>query len=275
MRELVVMKVGGSLGGKHLDAVTQALYALAERHAQAVLVHGGGPRITAALREASIESEFIQGQRVTSPTAMEVVERVLAVEVNRELVAALATDGISVRGLSGGEGILLAEPIPDLMRVGRVTKVNPDKVMAALESSVVPVVAPIGCDETGLRYNINADLAASALAAALHARRIVFLTDVPGIYSDFEAGELLCDATLTELCELRAAGRFSTGMIPKVEAVEAALTAGVGEAFVVHGGNPRAVFWALTCNRDGAAGERSDGGELLLDCPEGTRVTLP
>lgn len=245
LSEVTVLKVGGSLQGQHTTAVVAAMEAAAAAGQHIVVVHGGGPRITAALAEAGIAAEFVEGQRVTSPSAMTVVARVLAREVNPELVATLVGAGIRAAGLVGSDGLLYAQPIPGLQRVGRVERVDSGAIVAVLDDGLVPVIAPIGrADDAGL-CNINADLAASAIAGAVQAKKIIFLTDVPGIYADFAAKQLLQSTTLSALQTLRHEGKFSAGMIPKVDAVMSALAAGVPNAYVVHGADVSAVTWAV------------------------------
>lgn len=245
LSEVTVLKVGGSLQGQHTTAVVAAMEAAAAAGQHIVVVHGGGPRITAALAEAGIEAEFVEGQRVTSSSAMTVVARVLAREVNPELVATLVGAGIRAAGLVGSDGLLYAQPIPGLQRVGRVERVDSGAIVAVLGDGLVPVIAPIGrADDAGL-CNINADLAASAIAGAVQAKKIIFLTDVPGIYADFAAKQLLQSTTLSALQTLRHEGKFSAGMIPKVDAVMSALAAGVPNAYVVHGADVSAVTWAV------------------------------
>ena len=260
LRGRVLLKVGGSLNGQHLDSITTVLSELHRLKVPVVLVHGGGPRITAALKEAGIQAPFVDGQRVTTIEAMDIVERVLAKEVNQELAMALANGGFRTTGMSGADDILYATGVPGLGRVGQVTRVNPAPVLKRLDEGLLPVIAPIGVGEGQERYNINADLAAGALAGAIEASRIVFLTDVPGIYSDFAAQELLHLTTKEELLRLQSEGRFEAGMIPKVNAVLSTLSAGVGAAYVVHGADADAMLWAVTSplheTRDSRLGTR-------------------
>lgn len=244
--ERVLLKVGGSLQGQHLDSITTVLSQLERERVPVVLVHGGGPPITAALKEAGIEAPFVEGQRVTTSEAMDIVERVLVREVNQELTTALANSGFRTIGMSGAQDILHAIPVPGLGRVGQVSRVNPAPVLKILEDGLTPIIAPIGMGKDQERYNINADLAAGALAGAIEASRIVFLTDVPGIFSNFAAQELLHLTTKAELLRLQSEGRFEAGMIPKVNAVLSTLSAGVGAAYVVHGADVDAMLWAAT-----------------------------
>ncbi|MBX5437236.1 MAG: acetylglutamate kinase [Alicyclobacillaceae bacterium] len=250
LRRVAVLKIGGSLGDGSLEA---ALFAVRQAQAQGrgvVVVHGGGPRITAALREEGIESQFVNGQRVTSAAAMAVVERVLA-SVNAEIVGWLQARGVNAAGITGRLGVIRAQPIPGLERTARVNGVDPGRLEALLDAGQLPVLAPVAVGDGGLTYNVNADIAAAAVAGALGAERIVFVTDVPGIYADWEAKLRIDDATPAELAALRADGRVTAGMIPKVEAVEAAIQAGVKAAFVVDGRDFDAMAWAVESPADG------------------------
>ncbi|GGJ03200.1 acetylglutamate kinase [Alicyclobacillus cellulosilyticus] len=243
---VTVLKIGGALRDDALQAVVRAVHAARRAGDDVAVVHGGGPRITAALAEAGIELPFVDGLRLTTPEAVTVVERVLAREVNGELVAQLCAAGLPACGLSGADGILWARGLPGMQRTGEVARVEVQPVRAAWSAGHVPVLAPVGVDEHGRRYNVNADLAAAAVAGRLGARRVVFLTDVPGIYEDFAAKRLLTDVRAERLRALRSAGCFTAGMIPKVEAVLAAIDAGVKQVYVVDGRDEAAVTWAAT-----------------------------
>lgn len=245
MAEWTVLKMGGSLQGAGLEALTGAIAWCQGRGQRVVVVHGGGPRISQALKESGIDLPFVDGERVTTADGMFVVERVLAREVNRELTESLQKAGIDAAGVSGAQGVLEAAPLPGRERTARVGRVVTEPLERLVACGLVPVIAPIGFDADGLSYNINADLAAGAVAGALGAGRVVFLTDVPGIYENFEAKALLTDTSAEHLEQLLRAGRFHSGMIPKVNAVLSALAAGVQTAFVVDGADARALRWAV------------------------------
>ncbi|WP_051344334.1 acetylglutamate kinase [Alicyclobacillus herbarius] len=235
MSSWVILKVGGSLQGAHADVVVAAIQRSLRQGRQVIVVHGGGPRISQRLHEQGIEQPFVDGQRLTTPEAMHVVEQVLVHEVNPQLVEALRGQGVSACGIAGSDGILYAEPWPGLERTGRVRTVQAEKLYEATKRGEVPVLAPVAVDDKGRRYNVNADSAAAAVAARIGAERILFFTDVAGIFRDFTAGDRLVDTTVPELRQLTEQGCFQSGMIPKVRAICDALTAGVSSGFVLQG----------------------------------------
>jgi acetylglutamate kinase len=226
----VVVKYGGHA---MTDAGARAAFAadvLALHHdgARPVVVHGGGPQITAALQRVGIEATFVNGRRVTTAETMRVVRTVLVDEVNRDVVDCLApyATGIS------GEHLLTAAPLdPALGYVGEVVAVDTTAIETLLDSGRIPVVATVATGADGALYNVNADTAAAALAVALNAERAVFLTDVPGLYADFPARDaLLARITARDLEALLPS--LSGGMVPKVKACLAAVRGGVPTAHV-------------------------------------------
>ncbi|MCL6453117.1 MAG: acetylglutamate kinase [Alicyclobacillus sp.] len=241
---IVVLKVGGSLGTEDWASVVAAVRWLRDRACRAIVVHGGGPRISAALQKVGLELPFVDGQRRTTAEAMPVVAAVLR-QVNAELVNGLESSGIPAVGLTEADGLLQAQPQVGMERTAVVGAVNTARLTAAWADGRVPVAAPVAMDDAGAAYNVNADLAAGAVAAAVQAERIVFLTDVDGIYSDFAAKVRLDAATDVELDDGLAAGWFTGGMRPKVAAVQHALRGGVPAAFVVGGQHPEGVLWAV------------------------------
>jgi len=208
-----------------------------------VVVHGGGPQISSMLRRLDIHSEFRSGLRVTSPEAMDVVRMVLVGQVGRELVNLINEHGPLAVGLSGEDaGLFTAEPRHlvldgeevDLGLVGDVAKVNPDAVLDLIEGGRIPVVATVAPGEDGQVYNVNADTAASALAVALGAERLVMLTDVEGLYADWpNSTEVVTQIGASELVELLPG--LESGMRPKMEACLGAVTQGVDKATVIDG----------------------------------------
>ena len=192
-----------------------------------VIVHGGGKAINEALSHYDIPVEFKNGQRVTTPATMDIVREVLGGKVNQELVAALNHHGNLAVGVSGSDaGTLIAEPLdPELGRVGKVTHVNTDYIERLLDSEYIPVIATVAAGEDGGFFNINADTAAGAVAAALHAHKVIFLTDVDGLYKDFsDKDSLISNLTLDEVNEMLYGGEVDKGMIPKLRAAVDALT---------------------------------------------------
>jgi acetylglutamate kinase len=231
----VVMKVGGSLRGAHADVVVAAIARARAAGFAVVVVHGGGPRISERLRSAGINLPFVGGQRLTTVAAVEIVEQVLVGEVNPQLVSDLRALGINAVGVAGNDGVITAEPWPGLERTGRVREVRAERLTALVDEGEVPVLAPTAADTMGRVYNVNADAAAAAVSRALGAERIMFFTDVPGIYEDFASGRRLVDISSQRLAQLMASGCFQAGMIPKVRALCEALDDGVAMGFVLQG----------------------------------------
>lgn len=277
MRGVVVLKVGGSIGTADLSAPLAAIHWLLAAGKHPVVVHGGGPRITTALAEVGMSLPFRGGQRLTTAEAIPIVARVLSQEVNTDLVNCLRAAGICAQSFTHADGILLAKPLPEMGRTATVRAVACSGLEAAIRAGYVPVLAPVPVDDNGEPYNANADIAAGAVAAALAAERIVFFTDVDGIYSDFAAKRKLSWTFAAELRQGLKAGQFQGGMQPKVEAVLSALDAGTDAAFIVHGQQAQAALWAVaeavvpgdelyhhtapgTCVRKHAVAVRATGG---------------
>ncbi len=213
-----------------------------------VIVHGGGKAISRAMDSANLPVEFRDGQRVTTPEAMKVVRTILAGQVNQELVEALNRHGNFAVGLSGADaGILIAEQAsPALGRVGRITRVNRTLIDDLVASAYIPVIASVALGEDGGFYNINADMAAGHVAAEIGAHKAIFLTDVDGLYRDFEdKGSLISNLTLDEARGMVTRGEISTGMIPKLKSCIMALEAGVLRAHIINGTTPHALLLEL------------------------------
>lgn len=213
-----------------------------------VIVHGGGKDINAALKQYGIPSEFIDGQRVTSDAAMDIVREVLGGKVNQELVAAINTHGNLAVGVSGSDaGTIIAEQMDEVHgRVGRITRVNVDYLESLMANEYIPVVATVAQGEDGGFYNINADVAAGHIAAALHAHKVIFLTDVDGLYEDFsDKDSLISNLTLEETEAMLAAGEVDKGMIPKLESCVFALKAGVFRSHIINGTTPHSLLLEL------------------------------
>ena len=231
-----------------------------------VVVHGGGPEISRHMKLLGMEPRFVDGLRVTDEATMEIAKMVLVGKVNKEIVGLIARHGGSAVGISGEDGRLLTcEPKKhqdkagndvDLGFVGEIVNVDVG-VLELLAEANIPVVATVGADDRGHGYNINADTVAGELAAALNAEKILFLTDVDGIYED-QGGEMtsISECDLAYLGALQAAGRITGGMIPKVGAVRRALESGVHSAHVIDGRVEHAVLL-----------------EILTDAGCGTKVT--
>jgi len=204
-----------------------------------VVVHGGGKTITRALETAGLKARFVQGQRVTDAVTMEIVERVLSLEINAEIVKAIEDFGGRARGFAGSE-IFRCQKLMcderDLGFVGQVVDVNIDPLRECIRRSVTPVISPTARDDEGKIYNCNADIAAAKTAVALKARRLVFMSDVPGLLRDpNDDSTLMRHLRVEEVPELKRAGVIGTGMLPKVDSAIAAIERGVEKVQFVDG----------------------------------------
>lgn len=213
-----------------------------------VIVHGGGKAISAGFERFNVPVEFRNGLRVTTEEGMDVVRTVLVGEVNQDLVREINAHGNLAVGVSGSDaGTVIAEQIsPELGRVGRVTAVNTDFLEEIIDADYIPVVAGVALGEDGGYYNINADTVAGSIAAALGAHKVIFLTDVDGLYQDFDDKDsLISNMTLDEAQAMIEVGAISTGMIPKLKSCVAALEAGVYRAHIINGTTPHALLLEL------------------------------
>ena len=247
---VVVVKYGGNamvdpdLGRNVADDVV-LLRAVGLRP---VVVHGGGPQISALMARLGKEPEFRDGLRVTDAETVDIARMVLVGKVNRDIVAAINVHGPLAVGLSGEDaGLILAGARnPDLGYVGDVMAVNPTILHQLLAEDLIPVVSTIGSDAAGQAYNINADTVAGALAEALGAEKAVFLTDVAGLLADVdEPASLVSAITAGELSAMIGDGRLSGGMIPKVAAALHAVEHGVGSAHLLDGRVPHVLLLEL------------------------------
>jgi acetylglutamate kinase len=220
-----------------------------------VIVHGGGPQIGATLERLGKQSRFVDGLRVTDDETMEVVEMVLGGSVNRQIVALIQQGGGRAIGLTGSDGGMIRVRRRDvegrdLGRVGQVIGVDPAAIAAVAEAGFIPVIAPIGVDDAGVTYNVNADEAAGAIARALRAEKLILLTDVEGVKD--ARGELIHQLTVAEARKHIAEGTIREGMIPKVECCMQALAEGVASTHVVDGRMLHAIL--LEVFTDGGVG---------------------
>jgi acetylglutamate kinase len=206
-----------------------------------VVVHGGGPQIGALMEKLGKKSEFRDGLRVTDAETLDIARMVLVGKVNRDIVGAINVHGPHAVGVSGEDGGLItaAARNPELGFVGDVSSINPTLLVKLLSEGLIPVMSTIGADATGQAYNINADTVAGAVAEALKAEKIVYLTDVAGLYEDFDDDKsLIRRATISELQEKIDSGLLSGGMIPKIEACVRAVENGVSSAHLLDGRVP-------------------------------------
>ena len=248
--KVIVVKYGGhAMGDATLsEAFARDIVLLKQVGLNPVVVHGGGPQIGSMLKRLAIESEFVDGLRVTDAVTVEIVEMVLSGRINKGIVAAITAAGGKAVGLSGKDGGLIAarkltrvkkdpdsniEKVLDLGFVGEPTRVDPQVLEVFAQSDFIPVIAPIGLGEDGETYNINADTVAGAVAVAAHATRLLLLTDVEGVLD--KSGTLIKEMSVADAHNRMADGTLTGGMIPKVETCIQAIDGGVGAAVIVDG----------------------------------------
>ncbi len=255
--ETFVIKFGGHAMGDDDLAIKFArdIVLLRQVGINPIVVHGGGPQIGKMLERLRIQSEFVDGLRVTDQATVEIVEMVLSGSINKQIVTAINKAGGKAIGLSGKDGDLIRaqkvrrtkrdpdsniEKILDLGFVGEPERINPDILEALEESDIIPVIAPIGVGAHGETYNINADTAAGAIASAVAARRLLMLTDVVGVLDKDK--NLIPDLSLDQADRLIKDGTISGGMIPKIETCVSAVKHGVEAAVILDGRVPHALL---------------------------------
>ena len=256
----VVVKYGGHAMGDNAlsEAFARDIVLMRQVGINVVVVHGGGPQIGAMLDKVGVESEFVDGLRVTTAEAVGVVEMVLSGQVNKSIVAQITAEGGRAVGLSGKDGGLVRvrklsrstrdpnsniEKVVDLGFVGEPDQVDPYILEAMSDKGIIPVVAPIGWDADGGTYNINADTVAGAVASALGATRLMMLTDVAGVLD--KSGALMQELTIADCKALQEEGTLSGGMIPKIETCIDAVNKGVEGAVIIDGRVPHGVLLEL------------------------------
>ena len=248
-RTIVVKYGGNAMTDPSLaDSFAADIVLLHSVGIRVVVVHGGGPQIGDLLDRLGIQSEFRDGLRVTDADTLDVARMVLVGKVNRDIVASINTHGPLAVGLSGEDGGLIEanRRDPELGFVGDVANINPAIVESLLAQNLIPVVSTIGADLSGQSYNINADTVAGALAGALGASKVIYLTDIVGLLRDVsDRSSLIAHTTPAQIAELIADGVLSGGMIPKVEACLEALGAGVPAAHMLDGRVPHVVLLEL------------------------------
>jgi acetylglutamate kinase len=259
-RQIVVVKYGGhAMGDARLaEDFAQDIVLLEQSGVKPIVVHGGGPQIGAMLEKLKIKSEFANGLRITDRATVEIVEMVLAGSINKQIVSEINRLGGKACGICGKDGNLMIarklertvrdpdsniEKVVDLGFVGEPERVNPHIVEVISASDLIPVIAPIGVSADGTTYNINADTFAAALAGAMKAKRLLLLTDVPGVLD--REKRLIPKLTVSEARALIADGTISGGMIPKVESCIEVIQAGVEGVVIIDGRVPHAVLLEL------------------------------
>jgi acetylglutamate kinase len=239
--KVVVVKYGGNaMGamGEDLTSFAEDIVLMRSVGMRPVVVHGGGPQIGALLKRLGKESEFRNGLRVTDSETLDVARMVLVGKVNRDIVSAINVHAPIAVGVSGEDASLLVATVkdPELGFVGDVDAVNTDLLVRLMTEELVPVVATIGTGGGGQSYNINADTAAGAIASALRAEKLVYLTDVEGVRGDpSDPASLISSITAADLEALLLGESITAGMIPKARSCIDAVTAGVGSAHILDG----------------------------------------
>ena len=252
--DILVIKFGGHAMSDNDGAFGKKLSSAIAQGLKVVVVHGGGPQINKALGDAAIESSFVGGFRVTTPETFAVVERVLSDEVGPAVATTLTQSGVASLAISGRHsGTLFARKqttlvdgtSADLGLVGDVKSVDPAAIYVLLEKGVTPVISPIANDlDSDKGLNVNADIAAAAVAGAVKAKELIIMTDVPGIYRNWPDKDSLIDViSAEELTSIK--GNFAEGMAPKVQACLDAIQAGASAVRIIDGRDPEAFALAL------------------------------
>ncbi len=257
--QTVVVKFGGHAMGdqKLAQAFAQDIVYLKQSGVNPIVVHGGGPQIASMLKKLQIESDFVQGLRVTDKPTVEVVEMVLAGAINKEIVSAINGQGGKAIGICGKDANLvfakkiteIPDPESNIMKqvdigyVGEPDKVNTQILDVISNSELIPVIAPVGVTEAGETLNINADTFASAIATATKAKRLLLLTDVEGVLD--KQGKLIQELTLEQAQSLMRDGTITGGMIPKIESCIDVVNGGVEAVVIINGTVPHCVLLEL------------------------------
>ncbi len=255
----VVIKYGGNamindeLKNKVMEDITLLKYI----GIHPILVHGGGPDISAALNDFGIKSEFVNGLRVTDEETMRIAQMVLIGKTNKEIVSLICNKGGNAMGVSGIDGRLIecekqladvdGEKV-DIGYVGKITKINQKMLELLANDDYIPVVAPIGVDEDGRSYNINADTVAGAVAAALKAEKLMLLTDTEGVKTSADSDEIIYEIGRDEIYDMINKGAIAGGMIPKVKGGLEAIDAGVKNVHIIDGRIPHCLLLEIFTN---------------------------
>ncbi len=251
----IVVKYGGKamINEDLKKSVMQDIYLLNQLGVKVVLVHGGGPEISQGVKLLGKEPQFINGLRVTDQDTINVVLQMLAGKVNKSLVALLKGKGIGLCGIDGN--MLLCEKLQDEVDygfVGEITQVNTTVLDIALNSGLIPVISTVGVDENGVVYNINADTAASKIAIALNAEKLVSMTDIAGLLRDrFDESTLIPEVAVSEVQGLIEQGIIAGGMIPKIACCTDFIQAGGVEANIIDGRVEHAILIELFGGKNG------------------------
>ncbi|SDW80491.1 N-acetylglutamate kinase [Ruegeria halocynthiae] len=244
---IVVIKLGGHAMGSDeaMESFARDVVLMRQVGVNPVVVHGGGPMINAMLDKLDIQSEFVNGKRVTDKPTVEVVEMVLSGLVNKRIVQAINAQGGMAVGLSGKDAHLMMCEQTDasLGFVGTPSEMNPKVLHDLFSHDVIPVIAPLGAGQSGETFNVNGDTAAGAIASALKADRLLLLTDVSGVKN--AAGDVVTELKAGQIREMTREGTIAGGMIPKTETALGALHSGVRAVVILDGRAPNAVLLEL------------------------------
>jgi acetylglutamate kinase len=253
--KIIVIKYGGSaMQDKNLEKqILKDIILLKYVGMKPVIVHGGGSEISEEMKKRNKTPQFINGLRVTDEETMEIIEMVLTGKINTRLVAEINLpisegpgNGVKGIGLSGEDAQLLTvkkHQISELGLVGEVENINPEILIILLEKNYIPVIATVGVDKEGVRYNINADTVAAQIAISLQAEKLIFLTDVDGIFKDSSnPSTIISSLNINKTKELIESGCVQKGMIPKVEAAIQALKGGVKKIHLLNGKSPHSIL---------------------------------
>jgi acetylglutamate kinase len=253
--KIIVIKYGGSaMKDKNLEKqILKDIILLKYVGMKPVIVHGGGSEISEEMKKRNKTPQFINGLRVTDEETMEIIEMVLIGKINTRLVAEVNLhisegpgNGVKGIGLSGEDAQLLTvkkHQISELGLVGEVENINPEILMILLEKNYIPVIATVGVDKEGVRYNINADTVAAQIAISLQAEKLIFLTDVDGIFKDSSnPSTIISSLNINKTKELIESGCVQKGMIPKVDAAIQAIKGGVKKIHLLNGKCPHSIL---------------------------------
>ena len=250
----MVIKYGGNamISAKLKDSVMRDIVLLSLIGVKVVLVHGGGPEITETLEKLGKQTQFVDGLRVTDAETADVVQMVLAGKINKTLVNLIGHKGGRAIGLSGIDGQMIQARVRDerLGYVGEITKVDVRPILDVIDKGYIPVVSTVGCDTQGHVYNINADTAAAEIAIALHAEKLVSMTDIVGLlYDKNDESTLIPEVEVSEIEGYKAAGVIAGGMLPKIEGMADAIYQGVHEAVIIDGRVPHSILLEMFSDR--------------------------
>lgn len=248
--KVIVVKYGGNamINEELKEQVMEDIVLLSLIGIKIVVVHGGGPELTGLMKKLGKESVFVDGLRVTDKETIDIALMALAGKVNKSLVNLISTKGGNAVGLSGMDGHLIEAQIKDdkLGYVGQITEINPKPITDLLNNGYIPVISTLGCNNNGDILNINGDSAASAIAGALHADRLIMMTDIAGLLRDKDDPRtLISELTVSDAVNLFKDGFISGGMIPKVDCCIEAINSGVGDVTIMDGRIPHSILIEL------------------------------